>query len=161
MLNEDMERRAVLADRLVKIIEARADDIAMNWYREVKDSHYLPSFRRISEEEALRMAHNVYRRLSYWLIPSHDHEVKEAYEKFGASMFHRGFMIEEVVMVLILIKRYLWLHLLEEGVMTTNLEIYQALDINNKVVLYFDRAIYFGLVGYREAREKDRAAVGP
>jgi hypothetical protein len=47
------------------------------------------------------------------------------------------------------------LHLLERGLMTTNLEVYQALDINNKVVLYFDRAIYFSLIGYKTAREED------
>jgi hypothetical protein len=66
--------------------------------------------------------------------------------------------MEEVVMTLVLIKRYLWLHLLEEGLMTTDLEIYQALELNNKVVLYFDRAIYFALRGYREARARARAA---
>jgi len=145
----------VLAGKLVKIIETRADEIAMTWYREIKNSYYLPGFSHLTEDQALRMATNVYRKLSYWLLPESDHEVKQSYEQFGASMYHKGFRLEEVIMTLILIKRYLWLHLLEEGVMTTNLEIYQALDLNNKVVLYFDRAIYFGLIGYREAREKD------
>lgn len=148
----------VLAEKLIKIIETRSDEIAMTWYREVKDSYYLPGFASLPEEQALRMATNVYRKLSYWLMPASGHEVKESYEQFGASMFHKGFQLEEVIMTLILIKRYLWLHLLEEGVMTTSLEIYQALDINNKVVLYFDRAIYFGLIGFREAQEKRRSA---
>lgn len=150
---------SVLAGKLVKIIETRSDEIAMTWYREVRDSHYLPGFANLSEEQALRMATNVYRKLGYWLVPASDHEVKESYEQFGASMYHKSFRLEEVIMTLILIKRYLWLHLLEEGVMTTNLEIYQALDINNKVVLYFDRAIYFALVGYRAAQDKDKSAV--
>jgi hypothetical protein len=61
-------------------------------------------------------------------------------------------------MLLVLIKRHLWLHLLEEGVMTTNIEVYQALDVNNKVVLYFDRAIYFSLIGFRRAREESAKA---
>ena len=65
--------------------------------------------------------------------------------------------MEEVVMTLVLIKRYLWLHLLEGGLMTTRLELYQALELNNKVVLYFDRAIYFAIIGYKEARAKDMA----
>lgn len=147
----------VLAGKLIRIIETRADEIAMTWYREVKNSYYLPGFAGLSEEQALRMATNVYRKLGYWLVPASDHEVKESYEQFGASMYHKGFRLEEVIMALILIKRYLWLHLLEEGVMTTNLEIYQALDLNNKVVLYFDRAIYFGLIGFREAQERDRS----
>jgi len=160
MINEKEQYGGVLAGKLIKIIESRADEIAMTWYREVKDSNYVPSFKRIPQDEALRIALNVYRKLSFWLSPSSDHEVKESYISFGASMYHRGFRMEEVVMVLILIKRYLWLHLLDEGVMTTtNLEIYQALDLNNRVVLYFDRAIYFALSGFREARDKERASI--
>jgi len=58
----------------------------------------------------------------------------------------------------VLIKRHIWLHLLAEGIMTTNIEVYQALDVNNKVVLYFDRAIYIGLVGFKKARSESMAA---
>jgi hypothetical protein len=41
--------------------------------------------------------------------------------------------------------------------MTTSLNLYQALELNNKVVLYFDRAIYFAIIGYKAARSKDMA----
>lgn len=148
----------MLAGKLVKIIEARADDLAMTWYKEVKDSQYTPGFKNISEDDALRMATNVYRKLGYWLLPDSKQDVEDTYLKFGESMYHRGFRLEEVVMILILIKRYLWLHLLEEGVTATRLEIYRALELNNKVVLYFDRAIYFSLIGYKEARDRERSA---
>lgn len=149
----------VLAGKLIKIIETHSDGIAKTWYGDVKESHYTPGIKGLSEEEALRMATNVYRKLGYWLLPSSDHEVKETYERFGKSLYHKGFRLEEVVMILILIKRHLWLHLLEEGIMTTRLEVYKALDLNNKVVLYFDRAIYFAIIGYKEAREREKKAI--
>lgn len=150
----------MLTGKLVKIIETRADDIAMTWYRDVRESQYLPTFRKLSEEQALSIATNVYRRLGYWLMPSSGEEARDVYERFGESMYFKGFLMEEVVMTLILIKRYLWLHLLEEGVMATRLEIYQALDLNNKVVLYFDRAIYFALAGFQDARSRDLGLTG-
>lgn len=148
-----------LSDALVEIIEERATEIAQKWYRETKKSPYVPGLENISEDDALEMAANVYRRLSHWLTPSAEHEVKETYLRFGESLFYRGFRMEEVIMILILIKRYLWLHLLEQGLMTTNLDVYQVLDVNNKVVLYFDRAIYFALIGCREARAANRKAI--
>ncbi|MBU4302382.1 MAG: hypothetical protein KKE56_06425, partial [Actinobacteria bacterium] len=147
---------AVLEEQLVAIIESRADEVARTWYREVKESHYTPGFKNISEEEGLEMATNVYRKLGYWLTPSSDKDVKYTYEMFGESLYNKGFRMEEVVMVLVFIKRYLWLHLLEQGIMSTNLEVYRALELNNKVVLYFDRAICFALEGYNNARERDR-----
>jgi hypothetical protein len=46
---------------------------------------------------------------------------------------------------------------ISEGLTQTNLEIYQALELNNQVVLYFDRAIYYSTMGYMEAMESARA----
>lgn len=146
----------MLEERLVAIIESRADEIARTWYRDVKGSNYTPGFRNISEDEGLEMATNVYRKLGYWLTPDSDKDVKHTYEMFGESLYNKEFRMEEVVMVLVLIKRYLWLHLLEQGIMTTNLEVYRALELNNKVVLYFDRAICFALEGYNNALERDK-----
>lgn len=143
-------------EQLVAIIESRAEAIAKTWYRDVKGSQYTPGFKNISEEEGLEMATNIYRKLGYWLTPSSDKDVKYTYEMFGESLYNKGFRMEEVVMVLVLIKRYLWLHLLEQGIMTTNLEVYRALELNNKVVLYFDRAICFALEGYKNAMERDK-----
>jgi hypothetical protein len=56
-------------------------------------------------------------------------------------------------MALILLKRYLWLEVLSEGFVSSNLELYQVLELNNRVVLYFDRAVYFTIAGYQEAME--------
>ena len=147
----------VLTGMLVEIIESDSDKIAKTWYREVKDSNYTPSIDSISEEDALKLATDVYRKLGYWLMRTHAHEVKENYHRFGEQLYWKHFRMEEVVMTLVLIKRYLWLHLLEGGLMTTSLNLYQALELNNKVVLYFDRAIYFAIIGYKAARSKDRA----
>ena len=148
----------MLGGWLVKIIESRSDEIAMNWYRQVKHSDYTPSFEQISEEEALEMATNVYENLSHWLLPSSTHEIKDSYEEFGKSLYWKGFKLSEIVMILVLIKRYLWLHLLDEGLISTNLEIYQALELNNRVILYFDKAIYHSIIGYKEVKALDKGS---
>lgn len=147
----------MLTERLVKLIETRADEIAKTWYTDILESNYVPGIKNITDREALDIALNVYQRLGYWLLPTSDHKVRETYLKFGADMYDKGFRMEDVVMVLILIKRHLWLHLLEGGVMGRNLELYQALELNNQVVLYFDRAIYHALVGYREKKARGKA----
>lgn len=145
----------MLEEKLVEIIEQNSDHIALTWYRDTKDSAYVPNLKNLTQQEALSIAQNVYSRLSEWLQPSRTDEIQASYERFGEQCYAKGFRMEEVVQVLVLIKRYLWLHLLERGIMTTNIEVYQALDVNNKVVLYFDRAIFFALIGYKNARTAD------
>ncbi len=149
----------MLEKRLIEIIEDKGETVAQTWYWDLQESTYVPTMHMLSEEEGMAMAMDVYNTLCKWLQPASKVDVKEKFQAFGDHLFYRGFQLEEVIQVLVLLKRYLWLHLLELGLMTTNLNIYQVLELNNKVVLYYDRAIYFTLVGYKEARkEKERVS---
>lgn len=150
-----------LTEKLIKIIESSSEEIARNWCQEVRDSQYTPTLKTIPSERCYPIAMKVYRDLGYWLKDPEKHDLKSNYEKFGESLHRLGIRMEEVVMILVMVKRYLWLHLLERGVMATDLDVYQTLELNNRVVLYFDRAIYHSLTGYREAKRKEpRAATG-
>lgn len=144
---------AVLEDRLVEVINSKSTEVAKKWYHEVVESQYIPSLRNLTEEQGMDIGLTVYDNLCGWLTPTGSKDIKDVYLQFGHSLYYKGFELEEVVQTLILLKRYLWLELLEMGLMTTDLNIYQALELNNKVVLYYDRAIYFALIGYKDARQ--------
>jgi hypothetical protein len=55
-----------------------------------------------------------------------------------------------------LIKKHLWLYLREKNFFDSTYELSQALELNNNVVLFFDRAIYFVTMGYEEELLKGR-----
>lgn len=148
----------MLSDELVKIIEQRANDLAYNWYKDITSSNYVPNIVNLTRDEALEMALKILRRLNQWL--GGDKDIEGMFTGFGEQCYFKGFNMEEVVMLLTLLKRHIWLHLLEAGIMTTNIEVLQALDVNNKVVLYFDRAIYFSLVGFKQGRDAEKTANG-
>jgi len=94
----------------------------------------------------------IYERLGYWLSPeTQTEEIRYFYINLGKQRYQEGFGLDELVMGIIMLKRYLWLEVLSEGLTQTNLELYQALELNNQAVLYFDRAIYYSVVGYMEA----------
>ena len=148
----------LLSDQLVKIIEDRENHLAVNWFNDVMESPYTPHIKTFPRDEVLSIALKVLDDLACWLKPGCDTDTEKMFLRFGEQFYYKGFRMEEMMMLLVLIKRHIWLHLLAEGIMTTNLEVYQALDVNNKVVLYFDRAIYFGLVGFKKARTDAMAA---
>jgi len=148
----------VLSDQLVKIIEDRENQLAVNWFNDVMESPYTPHIKTFPRDEALSIALKVLDDLACWLRPDCERDIDKTYKRFGEQFYYKGFRMEEMMMLLVLIKRHIWLHLLAEGIMTTNIEVYQALDVNNKVVLYFDRAIYIGLVGFKKARSESMAA---
>ena len=134
------------------MIETRADKVAKAWLKEVRQSRHTPTYHRFNEEELFQRAMAIYERLGYWLSPeTQNEEIRYFYINLGKQRYQEGFKLDELVMGIIMLKRYLWLEVLSEGLTQTNLELYQALELNNQVVLYFDRAVYYSVVGYMEA----------
>ncbi|MHB8780199.1 MAG: RsbRD N-terminal domain-containing protein [Candidatus Geothermincolia bacterium] len=144
--------------RFVKLIETRAEKIAKLWLKEIKQSKYTPTYHTFPEETLFERALAVYDQLGYWLSPeTKREEIRLFYMDLGRQRFEEGFRLEEVLMALILLKRYLWLEVMSEGFVSINLEVYQVMELNNRVVLYFDRAIFFTTVGFQEAADKAAA----
>ncbi|TFG91783.1 MAG: hypothetical protein E4H15_05165 [Syntrophobacterales bacterium] len=70
----------------------------------------------------------------------------------GAQRRKEGFALSEVIQALITTRRYLWLKVLSDGLLDTALDLHKGLDLNNRVVLFFDRAIYFTAKGYEKGK---------
>ncbi|HRT45733.1 MAG TPA: hypothetical protein P5054_11135, partial [Desulfomonilia bacterium] len=81
----------------------------------------------------------------------HTGEVQRSYTDLGRKRFKEGIPLHEVIMTLMLIKRHLWLYVREKHFFDSTYECFQALEMNNQVVLFFDRAIFFTIRGYEDA----------
>jgi hypothetical protein len=58
-------------------------------------------------------------------------------------------------MGLMLMKWHLWLFVQENNFFDSPFMLHQALEFNNRVVLFFDRAIYFTAMGYLDEMMTD------
>jgi hypothetical protein len=142
----------VVASKLVKIIEKNSSTIADRWVDDVTTLPYTRSYWNVPREELHDRAENVCSRMGYFLgrrLPRD--RLASFYKRLGRSRREDGYKVEEVVMALMLLKRHIWLFILQEGLLSANIELYQALELNNRVVLYFDRAIYYVAQAYSEA----------
>lgn len=148
----------MLAKRLIKLIETRADKIGKMWLKEVRQNRYTPTYHVFDEDILFQRARRVYQELEYWLSPeTKKEEIRRFYMELGRERYKEGFELEEVIMAIILLKRFLWLEIMSEGLLSTNVELYQALELNNRVVLYFDRAVFFTCAGYREMEHGNKS----
>lgn len=151
----------VLSSKLVKIIEKNSDEIADKWVEDVSKLQYTRSYWNIPPEELHERGASVCRRMSYFIGRRMPKErLALFYKRVGRARKAQGIPVEELVMALLLLKRHIWLFVLQEGLLTTNLELYQALELNNRVVLYFDRAVFFATQAYYEEMEKDAEEAG-
>lgn len=148
----------IIASKLIKIIEKNSDVIADRWVDDVSTLPYTRSYWAVPPDELHERAASVCSRMGYYLgrtLPKE--KLASFYRRLGKARRSKEYPIEEIVMALLLLKRHIWLFVLQEGLLSTNLELYQALELNNRVVLYFDRAIYYATQGYFEEEEKEKA----
>lgn len=148
----------MISEKLVKLIEDNADDLTKSWLRDVRENPTTPTYQTFPEEKLYQRAHFVYSQLGHWISrETGKGEVRGYYMKLGEERFNEGFALYEVVSAIILLKRHLWLHILSDGQLSTAFELYQSLELNNRVVLFFDRAVYYAIIGYEDAFRKKTA----
>jgi hypothetical protein len=147
----------LISQKFVKVVEDNADKIAERWVRDIKQNPLAPSYHKFSKEELYHQAFNIYRRLGYWIsYETSKQEIADRYMPLGEEWFKDGLPLNEVVYVLITIRRYIWLFLESQGVIIDALSLHQALEFINRVILFFDRAICQAVAGYEKALRESK-----
>ena len=138
-----------VAHRLVKLIERDAEELTRNWHDDVCQNVKLPSYHNFDKDELYTRAFEVYSHLGKWISwETTKEDVMKQYEAHGVQRRQQRFELAEVVQALIRMRVHLFRKVLSEGLLDTAHELNQALELYIQVVRYFDRAIYFTIVGY-------------
>lgn len=136
-------------DRLVHLIERNAEQLTKNWLNDVKKNPYTPTYHTYDEKELFNRAFDVYSRLNKWISRETSKEdIHKHYFALGAQRRKEGFALSEVILALIISRRHIWLKVLSEGFLDTALDLHRALELNNRVILFFDRAIHYTALGF-------------
>jgi hypothetical protein len=144
-----------ISDKLVTLIEKNAKQLTENWLRDVRKHPSTPTYHKYDEKELYDRAFDVYSRLGKWI--SRETTKEDIYKHFyalGVQRRKEGFALSEVIQALIITRRHIWLKVMAEGFLDTALDMYKALELNNRVVLFFDRAIHNTAVGYEKMNKK-------
>jgi hypothetical protein len=150
----------MISEKIVTLIKENADILTERVMKDLLTREETKGYRMLNKDILSERVFDVYNRLDSWLIGDKvKAEVRNHYIALGQKRFHENIPLNEVVMALMLIKRHLWLYVLEKNNFDSSFELHQALEFNNRVVLFFDRAIYFSALGYE--RELLKAAGKP
>ena len=136
---------------LVQLIEQSAHELTKSCLKDLVTHWGTPTYHTYNEQELYQRAYTVYSQLGKWISRTTSKEdIAHHYMALGAQRRKEGFPLAEVVQALILIRRHLWFKVLRSGFLDTALELHQALDLNNRVLIFFDRAIYYTCKGYEQ-----------
>ena len=142
-------KREPVSENLVSLIERAADELTRHYLEDVKKNVNLPTYRNFDQNELYRRAHRVYSQLGKWLsLETSKDEIKSYWKSLGNRRREEGIPLPEIILTLSLLRRHLWLKVQADGLLDSALDLYQALELNNRVVSFFDKAIYFAACGY-------------
>ena len=145
-----MKLKGVLANRFVQLIEENHQDITEQYMNNLLRHPETVAFRNVDRQVIYEYADNLYRELSKWIAKNYPKEdIAVHYRKVGHERFEQGVPFSQAIKALSLQKRHLWLFVLDK-LYDDSMAYKEALDLNNRVVLYFDRAAFYMLQGYED-----------
>jgi hypothetical protein len=155
----------MLSYRLVRLIESHAGALAEGLEQKVKASVQVTHFRDISAQEMRERVYEIYRHLGEWLLGKNELDIEQRYREIGARRAQQKVPLSEVVQAIVLVKENLWEFLKSEAVAESAVEILGELELLQMLEMFFDRAIYYVVVGYEQeiagpARGQDALRVG-
>ena len=146
----------LVSQKLVNLIERNAAELTKSWLADIHKDPNTLTYRHFDPNAVYERAFRVYSQLGKWI--SHEtskEEVAKDYRALGEERRREGFALSEVIQALILIRRNLWRKIMEEGLLDSTYDLYQAIELNNRVSLFFDRAIFYTACGYEQKKCTD------
>jgi hypothetical protein len=147
----------MISEKLVTLIKDNAKLLTGRLLEDLYSREETKNYRKLDRQTLYHRVFDVYDRLDAWLLGNKvKGEVRNHYIELGRQRFHEEIPLEETLMALMLIKRHLWLFVIENNFLDSSFFLNQALEFNNSVVLFFDRAIYFTTIGYLDEMSKQK-----
>jgi len=141
----------LLSDRLVRVIEVNAELISRLWIEEVTTSRSTPGYHHFDRQRLFRRVHTILSQFGKWLGGGYDdRDIQAYYTDMGRERRREGFRLGEILSALSLIKKHLWEFALSRGMWQKTIDIYMALELDRRIVIFFDKASFYTARGYED-----------
>lgn len=81
--------------------------------------------------------------------------IADKYMNLGIRCQEEGMSFAEMIRVFILLKRHIWLFFQDSNFAGQPFDVRSIVALNNRTALFFDRAMYYFLVGYEQSGVED------
>jgi hypothetical protein len=141
----------MLGMKLVRLIEGHSEELSRGLAEQLQASERTLGFRQLSREDLQRRALEVYRNLGEWLLQKTETEIANRFKMIAQLRSAEGIHLHQYIWALTVTRDYLWRFLRQQGYADNIFELYGELEVLQLLNQFFDRAIYYAILGYEEA----------
>ena len=147
----------MFSGNLVRLIERHADELADGLMKKLRSSERTAEFRKVPDEELKHGAREIYHNLGDWLHTKTESDIELRYTQLGARRAAQGVPVTQFVWATLVSKEHLFAFLQREGFAEGPVQLFSELELVQLLDQFFDRAVYYALVGYEHARMRKAA----
>lgn len=138
-----------LSNKLIDIIEKNAEVIANRWMNDVRTNKSTPTYAFADQNSSRERVLFFIRQFGKWLGGYFtDQEVRKYYIDLGIKRKNEGFGLSEVLSAISLTRKYVWEFALSQGMWNKTINIYMTLELERRMMLFFDKASYYVAKGF-------------
>lgn len=146
------------ARRLVQHMKGNADPMSEGLIQKIRGSDRCRELlSRLPADEHKRYALEIYRDLTDWLSAEIDSVVERRYVDLGAQRAHQGIPFSSLFWAVCISREYLWEYMQQECLIEEPADFWGGVELLHSLNQFFDRALYFTLVGFQKAGKDELA----
>ncbi|MFB3926071.1 MAG: NUDIX hydrolase [Syntrophales bacterium] len=143
------KKKNLLSNRLIEIIEKNADRIVQLWIADVTTNRSTPGYHEFDQQWMYKGVRSILSQFGRWLGGFYrDSDIKTFYMRLGRGSKREGLALSEILSAISLIKKHVWEFALSRGVWRKTLDIYTVLELDRRIVIFFDKAAFYTTKGY-------------
>lgn len=140
------------APKLVQHMKTDAVRMSEGLIQKIRNSEQCSElFSKVSADEQNRYALEIYRDLTDWLTAESDAIIESHYVNLGSRRANQGIPFSQLFWAVCIAREYLWEHMQQECLLEEPVEFWGGVMLLRSLNQFFDRALYFTLVGYLKA----------
>lgn len=145
------EEAELLSDDLVNLVRDHAEEVTKAWRAEVRSNPSTVSYAQADPEHLFERGYAAVSQFGRWLKGHEaDGEVRAFYRALGEERRAGGFHLHEVLSSLTLLRKHVWTYARTRGVWERPIDVYRVLELNRRIALFFDRAMYHTARGFED-----------
>jgi hypothetical protein len=148
----------MLGIKLVRLIEKHSENIAEGLTTRLRTSERTQAYCKLPEEELRVAGISLYAHLEEWLLTKTESDVERYFRDVGSRRATEGIPSSQMAWALMMSKTQLWAFVYREAAAEKALELYSELEFLETLDRFFDRAVYYALVGHEQNARVTKAA---
>jgi len=144
--------------KLVQHMQTNADRMSEAVVQKIRASDRCSDLvLKVPADEQAGSTATIYRDLTDWLATEADSTIEERYIALGMRRAEQGVPFSHLYWAVCIAHEYLWEYMQQECLLDEPVEFWGGVMLLRSLTRFFDRALYFALVGYQKAGKGELA----